>query len=43
MEEIIEFHKCIEPEKFIDILDNCIQTLEDMREKVRQEVYYDEL
>lgn len=43
MEETINLHKCIEPEKFIEILDDCIQTLEDMREKVRQEIYYDEL
>jgi hypothetical protein len=43
MEETIDLHKCIEPEKFIEILDDCIQTLEDMREKVRQEIYYDEL
>lgn len=43
MDDIIELHKCIEPEKFLDILDDCIQTLEDLREQVRQEIYYDEL
>lgn len=43
MEEIIELHKCVEPEKFLDILDDCIQTLSEMREKIRQEIYYDEL
>lgn len=43
MEDIIELHKCIDPERFIEILDDSIQTLEDLREKVRQEIYYDEL
>lgn len=43
MDDIIELHKCADPEKFLEILDDCIQTLEDLRERVRQEIYYDEL
>lgn len=43
MEEILELHKCIDADKFIEIIDEFIQALEDMREKVRQEIYYDEL
>lgn len=41
--DVIELHKCIDPEKFIEILDDSIQTLKDLREKVRRETYYDEL
>lgn len=41
--DIIELHKCVEPEKFLDILDDCIESLEALREKIRQEIYYDEL
>lgn len=43
MEDIIDVYKCVDPEKFLDILDESIQSLKDLREKIRQEIYYDEL
>ena len=41
--EIIELYKCVDLERFLDILDESIQSLEDLRSKIRQEIYYDEL
>ena len=41
--DIIDFRKCIDAERFLEILDSCLRTLEDLREEVRQEIYYDEL
>ncbi len=38
--EIIEVQKCTEPEKFIEMIDDCIQSLQELREKIRQEIYY---
>lgn len=39
----IKLYACSEPEKFIEILNECIETLEELKEKIIQEVYYDEL
>ena len=41
--ENIEIQKCEYPEKFLEIIDNSIQYLQQLREKIRQEVFYDEL
>ena len=43
MENVITLHKCIDTERFIEILDESIYELEQLREKLRQEIYYDEL
>ena len=41
--ENIDMQKTINPEKVIDVLDYCIEQLCETREKIRQELYYDEL
>ena len=41
--EIIKIKKCTEPEKFLEMIDDCIQTLKELREKVRQEIYYERI
>lgn len=41
--EIIEVQKCTEPEKFLEMIDDCIQSLQELREKVRQEIYYNDI
>lgn len=40
--DIIDMQKTINPEKVIDVLDYCIERLCETREKIRQELYYDE-
>lgn len=40
---IIEIKKCTDAEQFLEMVDDCIQTLQELREKIRQEIYYDEL
>lgn len=41
--DYIDLQKCTNPEKFLEIIDDCIEQLSQLREKIRQEVYYDEL
>ena len=40
--DIIDMQKTINPEKVIEVLDYCIDRLSETREKIRQELYYDE-
>jgi len=42
MEEIT-INKCTNPENFLEILDDCIEYFQKLREQIRQEIYYDEL
>lgn len=39
----IKLLKCGEPQKMIEMLNDCIETLEELKEKIMQEIYYDEL
>ena len=41
--DIIEIHKYFEAESLLEILDTCIETMDVLREKIRKEIYYDEL
>ena len=41
--DVIEIEKNEAEEKVLSILDNCIAILETFREKLRKEIYYDEL
>lgn len=41
--DFVDMQKTIDPEKVIDVLDFCLDQISQVREKIRQELYYDEL
>lgn len=42
MNDLIKIQKCVDAKQFIEMINDCIETLEDLKESLLKEIYYDE-